>query len=70
MGNSFQMYLRDLRIIEDAHHEAPRVANQDFLTLPHAQPAYIMRNVLMSEGTANANMGKYHNEWTEQHIIY
>jgi hypothetical protein len=32
------------------------------LTLLHAQPADIMQNVLMSEGTADGNMGEYHNE--------
>jgi hypothetical protein len=38
------------------------VLNKEFLTLLQAQPTDIMQNVLMSEGTADANMGKYHDE--------
>ncbi len=66
MGDSFQMYLCDTRIIQDAHREALQVLNQEILTMLHAQPADIMQNVLMSEGTADANMGEYHDEmdWT------
>jgi hypothetical protein len=56
------MYLRNTRIIQDAHHKALGVLNQEFLTLLHAQPTDIMQNMLMSEGTADANMGEYHDE--------
>jgi hypothetical protein len=56
------MYLCDTRIIQDAHREALQVLNQEILTMLHAQPADIMQNVLMSEGTADANMGEYHDE--------
>jgi hypothetical protein len=56
------MYFRDTKIIQDAHCEALQASNQENLTLLHAQPTGIMQNVLMSEGTANANMGKYYNE--------
>jgi hypothetical protein len=62
MGDSFQLYLCNTRIIQDAHCKALRAPNQEILTLLHAQPADIMQNVLMSEGTADAIMGKYHNE--------
>jgi hypothetical protein len=62
MGDSFQMYLRDTRIIQNAHRKALRASNQEILTLLHAQPADIMQNVLMSEGTSNADMGKYYDE--------
>jgi hypothetical protein len=48
-----------MRIIQDAHCKALRASNQEILTLLHAQPADIMQNVLMSEGTADADMGKY-----------
>ncbi len=54
MGDSFRMYLHDTWIIQDAHRK--------ILTLLHAQPADIMQNVLMSESTTDANMGKYFDE--------
>jgi hypothetical protein len=59
MGGSFRMYLCDTRIIQDAHREVLQALNQENLTLLHAQPADIMQNVLMSEGTTDADMGKY-----------
>jgi hypothetical protein len=59
MGDSFWMYLHDTRIIQDAHCKALRALNKEILTLLQAQPTDIMQNVLMSEGTANADMGKY-----------
>ncbi len=37
-------------------------SNQEILTLLHAQPADIMQNILMSEGTPDADMGKYYDE--------
>jgi hypothetical protein len=62
MGDSFQMYLRDTRIIHDAHCRALQVCNQEILTLLHAQPADIMQDMLMSEGTTDADMGEYYDE--------
>jgi hypothetical protein len=62
MGDSFQIYLHDTRIIRDAHRETLRALNQENFTLLHAQPADIMQTMLMSEDTADANMGKYHND--------
>ncbi len=62
MGNSFWMYLCNKRIIQDAHHKAIQASNQEILTLQHAQPTNIMQNKLMSEGTADADMGKYYDE--------
>jgi hypothetical protein len=57
------MYLYNMRIIQDTHREALRVSNQEILTLlVHTQPADIMQNVLMTEGTADADMGEYHNK--------
>ncbi len=55
------MYLRDTRIIQDTHCKALRASNQEILTLLEAQPADIMQNVLTSEGTPDADMGKYYN---------
>jgi hypothetical protein len=40
------------------------------LTLLHAQPADIMQNMLMSEGTADADTGKYHEKLNEHHSLY
>ncbi len=70
MGDSFRMYLHNTRIIQDAHRKALQVSNQDILTRLHTQPTDIMQNMLMSEGTANANMGEYYNEmdWTISYI--
>ena len=62
MGDSFQMYLHDTRIIQNSHSETLQASNQEILTLLHAQPADIMQNVLTSEGTADADMGEYHGE--------
>jgi hypothetical protein len=62
MGYSFQMYLCDMRIIQVVHCKALHALNQENLTLLHAQPADIMQNILMSECTADADMGKYYNE--------
>jgi hypothetical protein len=56
------MYLRDMRIMQDAHRKALQASNQENLTLLHAQPADIMQNVLMSEGTADADMDEYYHE--------
>jgi hypothetical protein len=56
------MYLHNTRIIQDTHHKALQASNQEILTLLHAQPTEIMQNVLMSEGTADADMGEYHDE--------
>jgi hypothetical protein len=39
-----------------------QASNQEILTLLYAQPADIMQNVVMSEGTVDANMGKYNDE--------
>jgi hypothetical protein len=62
MGDSFGMFLCNMRIIQDAHRKALQASNQEILTLLHAQPTDIMQNVLISEGTADAHMGKYYDE--------
>ncbi len=56
------MYLRDARIIQDTHFKALQALNQEILTLPHAVPGDIMQKVQMSEGAADADMGKYYDE--------
>jgi hypothetical protein len=62
MGDSFQMYLCKMRIIQNAHRKALQVSNQEILTLLHAQPADIMQNMLMSEGTTDSDTSEYYDE--------
>ncbi len=64
------MYLCNTRIIQDAHCKALRASNQEILTLLKAQPADIMQNVLMSEGTIDANMGEYYDEMDQIAFLY
>jgi hypothetical protein len=56
------MYLCDRRIIQDAHRKALQASNQKISTVLHAQPTDIMQNMLMSEGTTDANIGKYYDK--------
>jgi hypothetical protein len=56
------MYLCDKRVIQDAHHKALRASTQEILNLLAAQPADIIQNALMSEGTVNSNMDEYQND--------
>ena len=58
------------KIIQDAHREAWWVSNQEILTLLHAQPANIMQNVLMSEGTADADMGEYYDDLDRTNLMF
>jgi hypothetical protein len=52
------MYLCDTRVIQDVHCKALPASMQEILNLLAAQPADIIQNALMSEGTVDANMGK------------
>jgi hypothetical protein len=70
IGDSFWMYLHDRRIIQDAHCKALRASNRNILTLLHAQPADVMQNMLMSEGTADANVGEYYNKMDWSILIF
>jgi hypothetical protein len=56
------MHLCSTTVIQDAHQEALRASLLEILDLLAAQPADILQNALMSEGTVNGDMGKYHDD--------
>ncbi len=63
MGNSFRMYLRDMRVIEDQHRETLRASSKEVMDLISMLPADILRLSTMSEGTGDENnMGVYHDD--------
>ncbi len=63
MGNSFWMYLRDTRVIQDQHCKALRASSEEVMDLISALPADILRLSTMSEGTGDKdNMGAYHDD--------
>ncbi len=61
LGDSLCMYLCDTRVIQGVHHKVLRLSMEEIFNLLAAQPADIIQNTLMSEGTVDTNMGKYHN---------
>jgi hypothetical protein len=70
LGDSSCMYLWDTRVIQDAHCKALQASTQEILNLLVARPTDIIQNALMSEGTVNGNIGKYHNmTWIKQLIF-
>jgi hypothetical protein len=64
MGDSFQMYLPDTRIIQDQHREALRASSEEVMDLVSALPDDILRLSIMSDGTAGNEdgMGEYHDD--------
>jgi hypothetical protein len=63
MGDSFWMYLRDTRIIQDQHREALRALSEEVMDLISALPANILCLSTMSEGTGDKyDMGVYHDD--------
>jgi hypothetical protein len=63
MGNSFNMYLRDTRVIQDQHREALRASSKEVMDLISALPADILPLSTMSEGTGDKDdMGVYHDD--------
>ena len=62
MGDSFRMYLSDMHVIQDQHHEALRASSEEVMDLVSALPADILHLSIMSEGTADdeEEMGVYH----------
>jgi hypothetical protein len=62
LGDSFCMYLCNTRVIQDGHCKALQASTQEILHLLAAQPADIIQDALMSEGTVDSNMGKYHDD--------
>jgi hypothetical protein len=65
MGDSFRMYLRDTRVIQDQHREALRASSEEVMDIVGALPADILRLSTMSDGTAAGDgddMGVYHDD--------
>jgi hypothetical protein len=63
MGDFFRMYLRDMLVIQDQHHEALRASSKEVMDLISALPADMLRLSTMSEGTGDEdNMVVYHDD--------
>jgi hypothetical protein len=63
MGDSFRMYLRDTRVIQDQHREALRASSEEVMDLVSALPDNILRLSIMSNGTGDEDdMGVYHDD--------
>jgi hypothetical protein len=63
MGDSFKMYLRDTRVIQDQHRKALRPSSKEVMDLISVLPADILRLSTMSEGTGDKdNRGMYHDD--------
>jgi hypothetical protein len=63
MRDSFQMYLRDTRIIQDQHPEALRASSEEVMDLVSALPDGILCLSIMSDGTGDEDeMGVYHDD--------
>jgi hypothetical protein len=63
MGDSFRMYLRDTRIIQDQHREALQALSKEVMDLISALPANTLCLSTMSEGTGDEDdMGVYHDD--------
>ena len=64
MGDSFQMYLRDMHVIQDQHHEALRASSEEVMDLVSALPADILRLSIMFKESAGEeeDMGVYQDE--------
>ncbi len=64
MGDSFWMYLRDMRVIQDQHREALRALSEEVMDLVSKLPDDILCLSIMSDGTAGNedDMGEYHDD--------
>ncbi len=63
MGESFWMYLRDTRVIQDQHHEALRALSEEVMDLVSTLPIDILCLSIMSGGTGDEHdMGVYHDD--------
>ncbi len=63
MGDSFRMYLRDTRVIEDQQRKAFRASSEEVMDLISALPADILCLSTMSKGTGDKDdMGVYHDD--------
>ncbi len=64
MGDSFWMYLRDTRVIQDQHREALWALSEEVMDLISALPDDdILRLSTMSKGTGDKDdVGVYHDD--------
>ncbi len=64
MGDSFRMYLRDTRVIQDQHREALRASSEEVMDIVGALPDDILCLSTMSDGTDGDedDMGVYHDD--------
>jgi hypothetical protein len=63
MGDSFWMYLRDTRVIQDQDREALRASSEEVMDLVSALPDDILCLSIMSDRTGDEdNMGVYHDD--------
>ena len=64
MGDSFWMYLRNTRVIQDQHREALRASSEEVMDIVGALPDNILCLSTMSDGTAGDedDMGVYHDD--------
>ncbi len=63
MGESFWMYLRDTRVIQDQHREALRASSEEVMDLVSALPDDILCLSIMFNGTGDEDdMGVYHDD--------
>jgi hypothetical protein len=53
MGDSFRMYLHDMRVIQDQHRKALRASSEEVMDLVSALPDDILCLSIMSNGTAS-----------------
>jgi hypothetical protein len=51
-----------MRVIQDTYRKALRASMQEILNLLAALPVDKIQNTIMSDGSIDANMGKYHND--------
>ncbi len=63
MGDSFQMYFCDMRVIQDQHREALWALSKEVMDLISVLPADILCLSTMSKGTGDKDdMGVYHDD--------
>ncbi len=63
MGDSFRIYLQDMRVIQDQHRKALWASSKEVMDLISTLSADILRLSTMSEGTGDEDdMGVYHDD--------
>ena len=64
MGDSFWMYLRNTRVIQDQHREALRAWSEEVMDIVSTLPDNIICLSIMFDGTVGDkdDMGEYHDD--------